>query len=104
MTFLTSLVHAGGLGNSAHFVHTHSSTSAICGAHVISHSHVKLVFSYRLAGLVEFWEYASYYCQPSTWFESNRDKPSFEIQCQGDGSFIEPIDWPRCVESKFFLA
>lgn len=52
-------------------------------------------------GPVEFYDNVTYTCAHSgLWFEEDRDMESFEVQCQPDGSFLPPDEWPFCVRSE----
>ncbi|TRY77253.1 hypothetical protein TCAL_00122 [Tigriopus californicus] len=39
-----------------------------------------------------------YRCPSQHFFESNQSLTSFEVLCGSDGQFVDPVDWPVCID------
>jgi hypothetical protein len=51
---------------------------------------------------IDFWANITYECaNRNLFFEDDRERKSFQLQCNDRGKFFEPAIWPRCVASKY---
>ena len=54
--------------------------------------------------LINFDAFVTYTCNTGYYFEEDKNKTDFQIQCLSSATFQEPPLWPRCVDSKICLA
>ena len=55
-----------------------------------------------VGGPVEFGGKVDFEClQEGLYFELDRNQVSISLECMGNGYFMTPYTWPRCVESMY---
>ncbi len=51
---------------------------------------------------INFHDKVTYSCTFGHWFDDDRDRKEYSIECMESGFFDEPLQWPKCVKSKSF--